>query len=301
MRYASGKRVGRHTVRIAGGVCWLGILVSATRHSDCREPEQTRGQTLHHSENFSVISRHSSWSAKGVAVECERLRDVLHRQWCTKYDSPPPPWIPRAVIFVHASEAEYLREVGWEAALTRGRCKIEMRQGKIQSRRIDLMADPGTGALTALAHELTHAVLADRSVVKRLPRWADEGIALWADPPDKKSLHRQAVQRAIDANRIPRVMELLLRSDYPASEALSVFYGQSLSLVEFLLQLDEPQRVLEFAELGTQRGYAHAVRQVYAMRDMAELERRWLASVRQQSSPSPPTIMPVGASMVRAN
>ncbi|MCU0961002.1 MAG: hypothetical protein MUF48_12935 [Pirellulaceae bacterium] len=231
-----------------------------------------------------VISHHASWQAARVAKECERLRSTLYRQWCVPGEEIIPDWTPRAMIVVHRSEGDYLREVGWRAGLTRGVCRVQVRDGQVVSRRIDLMADPDTGELTALAHELTHAILADCFPSRRLPRWADEGIALWADQPRKKGLHRQAVHRAIERQSAPAIADTLLRTDYPAGDKLPVFCGQSLMLVEFLVQLDEPSRVVEFTRVAVDHGYDRAAQQVYGLNGIADLQQRWLAHVRQSAT-----------------
>ena len=55
-----------------------------------------------------------------------------------------------------------------------------------------------------------------------------------ADPTTKRVAHWLDLRDAIDAGAQYRLGDLLTMPDYPASERLGVFYGQSLSLIEFL-------------------------------------------------------------------
>jgi hypothetical protein len=53
------------------------------------------------------------------------------------------------------------------------------------------------------------------------------------------------------------------------------FYGQSASLVAFLIERDSPERFLEFVELSQKQGVEGAVKEVYGLRSLAELDIRW--------------------------
>ncbi len=229
--------------------------------------------------HFHVVSHDVRWPADRVARMCARLRPALQQRWLPRQKALLPRWDPPCEVEVHADEGAYLRRVGWHAALTRGACRVEVQSRRIVGRRIDLVADPATGKLTALTHELTHVVLADQFAMRRLPRWVDEGIALLADDPGKKRLHLEALHEAIRANRCQPLAEIVNRRSYPSDSDIPMFYGQSLSLVSFLVKLDEPHKVVELASLAMDRGYDRALNEVYGIRNLSELEQRWLASV----------------------
>jgi hypothetical protein len=242
----------------------------------------TQGSTAKKSASasFLVVSDHRRVTAGEVAELAEQIRQELQQRWfpCSTERGP---WNPRCEIVVHASEGDYLRQVGVHAALTRGVCRIDYRQGRIARRRIDLWPDPATDQLTALAHEITHVVLADHFPTGRLPRWADEGIALLADRPQKQDLHRSTLIRAIQDGRCPGLPGLLARRTYPAGSQLGVFYGQSLSLVELLVELDEPSRLIDFLQLAQRVGYDTAVRKVYNLEGTTALESLWREHLQQ--------------------
>lgn len=223
------------------------------------------------SASFSVVSHDPHHPADQVAAECERQREQLQERWLGRRGQR---WQQRCTVVIHANENAYLRSVGWQAAMTRGVSKICRQQGRILSRDIVLVADPVSGELTALAHELTHLVLADR-FTRQPPRWADEGIAMLADAAEKRSLHLRDLNRALERRCCPGVAETLSMYHYPQGSRLAAFYGQSLSLVGYLTEIGESAKVVDFVALAMERGYDAALLEVYGIADTAEFERRW--------------------------
>lgn len=170
--------------------------------------------------------------------------------------------------------------------MTRGVSKIDRQSNRIVSRHISLMPDPRSGELTALAHELTHLVLADRFQARQPPRWVDEGIALLADPSEKKRLHLRDLRDALSDQCCPGVREALAMRDYPQGPQRAAFYGQSLSLVSYLTELGDPARVVDMVALAMDHGYDTALHDTYGIAGTADLERRW----RRHLSGQPPLV-----------
>ena len=69
--------------------------------------------------------------------------------------------------------------------------------------------------------------------------------------------------------------ELTALADYPAPARLEMFYGQSASLVAFLMERESPSKFLEFVELSTTIPAEQALAQVYGMRNWRELDVAW--------------------------
>ena len=123
-------------------------------------------------------------------------------------------WEPKCYIVLHPTAESYLREVG-EGQMTAGSSLIEFAGNRLVTRRVDLRADHPDGYLGALAHELTHVVVADRFVERQIPRWADEGMAVLADTQGKQDLHHADLGVA-RANRTTfRLVELMQLENYP--------------------------------------------------------------------------------------
>ena len=56
---------------------------------------------------------------------------------------------------------------------------------------------------------------------------------------------------------------------------MPAFYGQSASLTAFLAHRDDPAKFLEFLRRALDGGYDAALKQVYAIDHVGELERLW--------------------------
>ena len=129
--------------------------------------------------------------------------------------------------------------------------------------------------ISALPHELTHVVLADRFATRQIPRWADEGMAILSEPAAKQAIRRSAMQRAL--TRAPRYAagELVSLAEYPSSDRRDAFYGQSASLVAYLIERESPARFLEFLQLGQKQGFEQALTEIYKFRSLGELDAHW--------------------------
>lgn len=216
--------------------------------------------------------------ADDTVQACETLRSELCACWLAKEEVT---WTPKCDVVLHASEASYLAEVGAAGRKTLASSLVKRAEGRIASRRIDILATRADWYTTSLPHELTHVILADALADLKIPRWLDEGLAILADPADKQFRHGRDLHQALGANAQFRLVELLALEDYPASSRWGTFYGQSASVVGFLAGRDRPARLLELVRVAQQRGYEVALREVYKIDGVRDLERQWIASAKQ--------------------
>ena len=149
---------------------------------------------------------------------------------------------------------------------------------RLRCARVDIRASQ-TGWFAYLPHELTHILLDRRLIAGELPRWVDEGMALLADPPEKRSRHGEDLLTAMRDGRQYRLTELLALTDYPDRERLGVFYGQSLSLVEFLFHRGGGHKFASFVRRIAHDGYDQSLQAEYGIDSVAELESQWLSFV----------------------
>lgn len=224
------------------------------------------------SADFVVHSFKNGPLAADVLDHCEQLRLELQRQW--HGGEANSVWNPRCEVVLHPTFESYLQIVGRGGKQTRGSSLIRISNGRVLSRRIDLLTD-GQGKCPALPHELTHIVLADRFAKRRLPRWLDEGIATMADVSEKKQLHYRDCRDALRLGTGLRIADVLFLDRFNSPRQVAAFYGQSLSLVEFLVGQDSPLRLLDFAEAAMNQGYDRALRDYYDIDGVAGLEREW--------------------------
>jgi hypothetical protein len=229
------------------------------------------------SDHFIVQAAGNDVELQRWAERCETLLAELRAKWFGN-GSDELNWTPKCVLVIHDDLASYSREVpGGERTV--GSSWIEVERGVVVTRRIDVRGDRDDWFDGAMAHELIHVLLADR-FIGGLPRWAEEGLAVLADPLEKQVQHDIDFRRAYAGRGQFRIGELVGLADYPSAQRVTTFYGQSASLVRFLTARGEPAQFVSFIEQSQQHGYDAALRSVYGISNLAELESDWLRAVR---------------------
>jgi hypothetical protein len=250
-----------------------GVTVSrAATHasrSQCSPPTWHVVETA----NFKIYSYGVSGVTSETATACEALRSQLAARWLTDADQP---WSPKCNLVLHTSDEGYLREVGAAGRSTAASTLVDRTAGRVTLRRIDVRANRAGWQAGALGHELTHVLLADRFARHALPRWVDEGVAILADTSEKQRRHRADLEQALAARREFRLIELVTLSDYPEAHRWGTFYGQSASLVEYLVARFGERSFVEFVQAAGEHGYEQALARAYQL-SSAELERQWRA------------------------
>lgn len=142
-------------------------------------------------------------------------------------------------------------------------------------RRIDLCGSAEGCFTDSLPHELTHVVLADQFTDRRIPQWADEGIAMLAESPEKLQRRLNELQGLVARNRTMGLHELMKLDQGPPVASRDAFYGQSVTVTGVLLERGTPEQFLRFVKAGQRHGYEKALREVYAIESWSELESEW--------------------------
>ncbi len=129
-----------------------------------------------------------------------------------------------------------------------------------------------------IRHELTHVLtkIAGESALGDLPSWLDEGTATISEG-DWQRRRGGALQRAIDNDVVLPVRGMASNSNIPGQ--VDIFYGQSASLVTFLIDsYGADQFAALFAEMKSGSTIENALTAVYGFgRD--GLDDAWRASV----------------------
>lgn len=140
-----------------------------------------------------------------------------------------------------------------------------------------LLGSDGNVELT-LAHELSHLIvgLATDNPYAGLPRWLDEGLAMYAEGQLPRS-NKVALERAIKQDALLTVRSM---SSYSGqAEQVDLYYGAVYSVVDYLLQAygrNKMQALLrEFAKGALQED---ALRAVYGL-DLDQLDGEWRVSL----------------------
>jgi hypothetical protein len=153
-----------------------------------------------------------------------------------------------------------------------------------------LLLGPHSAVAGTIAHELSHIVvgLATDNPYAAIPRWLDEGLAMYAEG-ELPAGNRRALQSAIERDQLISVRSLSGYTGDPTQ--VDLFYGEVYSLIDYLLQsygADKMTQLLDaFTEGITQE---EALQRVYGF-GVDELDAHWRQSLglEARGTPSPTT------------
>jgi hypothetical protein len=229
--------------------------------------------------NFRVI--HSDRAlAERVAQAAESARESQMKRWTGS--SHPASWSPRCDVYLYATAKTFSRETG-QPAESPGFSTMGLNSGKIIARRINLRADHPNLVKAILPHEVTHVVLADLFPHQQVPRWADEGMAVLAEPASEQNVRANDLEDPLATGRLFKVNDLMVM-DYPDGQYWGLYYAQSVSLTRFLVESGTPSQFIKFVQTAQRTGFETALKQVYEIGGYADLQSRWLAYARSRSN-----------------
>lgn len=153
-----------------------------------------------------------------------------------------------------------------------------------------LLLGPASGAEQTLAHELTHIVVGeatDNPFHAPIPRWLDEGLAMYNEGSLPR-YNQQALDEAVATDSLISVRSLSAYTGDPA--LVDLFYGQSYSIVEYLLDTygrDKMVELLDVFERGSHQ--EDALLEVFGF-GLDELDARWreIVGARPRPTNTPP-------------
>jgi hypothetical protein len=212
--------------------------------------------------NFSVIAPDETIAAS-VAQQAEVFRKQAALEWFGKeLASGKGP----AVVHVVLSDSED-KALSW--------CKDSAAQ-KFHRIWLTTSADKATGS--TLNHEVVHTVIATFIYPEFMPAWANEGIASQYDDAERKLAREQIAARWAAEGRWPQLQLLFTAAKIDHADTES--YAASASVARFLTRLGDKPKVVEFAKAGLRGNWDQAAHDTYGVRDVAELQARWQAWVR---------------------
>jgi hypothetical protein len=141
-----------------------------------------------------------------------------------------------------------------------------------------------TWGMRAMAHELTHLVIHQMTYnpYNQLPTWLDEGIAVYNEgPPDSTFIG--LVKRALANDQLISLQSL--SSPFSAySEAASLSYAQSYSVVDYLIATYGQSKMLELLNTFRQgSAYNSAFEKVYGF-SINQLNDQWKQYLQKQNT-----------------
>jgi hypothetical protein len=224
------------------------------------------------SANLRVHHRQSRERAEQIVRAIENARTAAIMKWAGESLGS---WSPLCDVYLHATAADYASSTG-KGEASPGHATYQLQNGAVIRRRLDLRADDPNLLTGLIPHETTHLVLGDLFADAPLPRWADEGMAVLAEPRSQVERYAKTLHRCRAQGELVHLVQLLQRSDYPEAAGITAFYVESVSVVDFLVELRGPKVFVQFLK-DAQRGKLEAALQKhYECRTVAELEGRWL-------------------------
>lgn len=233
---------------------------------------------VHETANFRIFHRDPEL-AERVAATAEAARSAQVKRWGSP--AAGSAWSPRCELYLFPDRRSYAESTG-QPENSPGISSMSNDGARVLSRRMNLRADNPRLLTATLPHEVTHIVLADLFVTRMIPRWADEGLAVLAEPASEQHRRQADLKGPLDSGRVFEAGQLMTM-DYPEPKDWKLFYAQSVSLTRFLVDQGPPERFIQFVRAAQRLGPEPALRDVYQIDGLSALQERWLAYARSQA------------------
>jgi hypothetical protein len=233
---------------------------------------------VHETTNFRIFHC-DAHLAESVGEAAELVRAQQAKRWTSP--AAQRPWTPRCEVYLYPTGKEFAAGTG-QPEHAPGFSTMFTSGNRVTGRRTSLRADHPQLLTAVLPHEVTHVVIADLFTAQQIPRWADEGIAVLAEPSAEQNLRAAELQEALASGQVFDVSKLMSMMDYPDAKDWSLYYAQSISLTRFLVEQGSPERFLKFVRDLPRTGAEAGLRDSYGISGFAELQNRWRDFARQQ-------------------
>jgi hypothetical protein len=112
-------------------------------------------------------------------------------------------------------------------------------------------------------------------------------MAILADPAEKRRLHGRDAAKAFSAGNCFETRELMAMTCCPLDASRATFYGQSVSLAEYLVGIGGEHRFVQFLQNALESGYDRALAEQYGIGSVRELHNDWLKHQAKLPEASP--------------
>ncbi len=233
---------------------------------------------VHETPNFLVFHADARL-AESAAEAAESVRAAQAKRWGTSASQAG--WPARCEIYLYPNGKAFAKATG-QPESSPGFSTIESDGKQITTRKVHLRADQTALVTAILPHEVTHVVVADLFAVQQIPRWADEGIAVLAEPETEQALRMNDLREALTSGQVFELRQLMT-TDMPEAKDWSLYYAQSVSFTRFLVEQGTPAQMIQFVRESGSKGAEAALREVYRIGGFAELQKQWQVYARSIS------------------
>jgi hypothetical protein len=253
-----------HVCPRTGGVCC------------CCKDVKSHGWKALESNRFRIHYSGSREAVVPLVAFCEETCETLRNRWIADRRET---WSCKCDVFLYPTPRHFERGARVPAEMW-GVADLEIGHGKVWKRRLHLRSDDPTKLTPVLTHEMTHVILAEHFCRKPIPRWADEGIAVYSEPPKRQQRMLSFLKDEASQKRLLPLKQVTTMRDGPQNERESeLFYGQSGAVIEYLVthhKLTETQ-VLTFVGLCGDIGWEKAIAKTLPNVTAARFESDWRA------------------------
>ena len=229
--------------------------------------------------NFRIYYTDPTYVEK-AAEAAEAIRSLQATRWGSS--AAHVAWSPPCDIYLYPTSKDFARLTG-QPDTSPGFSTMGVNGTRVVGRRVNLRADHPQLLTAILPHEVTHVVLADLFTQQQIPRWADEGMAVLAEPKAEQVSRASELNDPLREGRVFKLSELMA-IDYPSADAWNLYYAQSVSLTSFLVELGTPEEFVRFVRNAQRKGTEVALREAYHINGFSELENRWQTFAHRQAA-----------------
>ncbi len=185
-------------------------------------------------------------------------------------------WEKACKIYLYATAKEYYYATGepeWSGACA----NLRERTIKTFVRREKFLD-------TILPHEMAHLIFREFVGFKvMLPLWLDEGVASLME--NKQRSQYLFLARALLKSRIFIPLPKLTRIVKEGLVMPGVFYAESASVVEFLLQKYGKEKFVDYCrKLRDNKNWELSLKEVYKFRDLSDMNEKWVEFLLQENT-----------------
>ena len=243
-------------------------------------PAQAMGRwQMRETTNFQIYHNDINL-ANQVAMVAESTRVRQTKFWTGA--EPRERWQPKCEIYLYPNAKLYAQQTG-QPEDSPGFSTMNMNQGRLIGRRVNVRIDHPTAISAVLPHEITHVILADWFTQQQIPRWADEGMAVLSEPVEEQRRRAADLNKPLTDDRMFRIADLMAM-DYPESQYWDLYYAQSVSLTRFLVDLGGPPLLVKFLQAAQKGDPEVELKRHYQISGHDDLQKQWLAYARKQAA-----------------
>ena len=137
--------------------------------------------------------------AESAAEAAESVRAAQAKRWGSS--ALQRPWTPRCEIYLYPDGKAFAEATG-QPESSPGFLDDGEQRKSVTTRKVILRADHPQLLTAILPHEVTHVVVADLFTAQQIPRWADEGIAVLAEPDAEQNLRAADLQESLASGQV---------------------------------------------------------------------------------------------------